>query len=211
VVTGLVACGDDRGDDDHDAGDRAVTTDAQLEVPDDLDAAMPTGPVGDAQLLELSGGAPAAGGAALAEPPGPAERDLLAGFGEVAIAITAPDGTVTGWCVLVAATHDQRARGLMEVTDLGGYAGMVFVYAADSEGGFYMRNTPTPLSIGWFDADGALVSASDMEPCPDIDGCPTYHPEGPYRFALEVPQGDLEQLGATEGSRLALGGSCAAG
>ena len=25
----------------------------------------------------------------------------------------------------------------------------------DSVSGFYMRNTPTPLSIGWFDADGA--------------------------------------------------------
>lgn len=169
----------------------------------------PTGSVGTDELLALAGGAPAAAGAGLAEPPGPAGRDLLDGFGEVALAVIAPDGTVTGWCVLVAATPDQRARGLMEVTDLGGYTGMVFVYAADNEGGFYMRNTPTPLSIGWFDANGALVSTADMDPCPDADGCPTYRPDGPYRFALEVPRGDFERLGVGEGSRLALGGECA--
>ena len=30
----------------------------------------------------------------------------------------------------------------MEVTDLQGYSGMVFVYDEDVANGFYMRNTP---------------------------------------------------------------------
>lgn len=167
-------------------------------------------------VAALSGDAPAAQGAGLDAPPGPADRVALEGFdvgdlefGEVAIAITGPDGEVAGWCVLLAATADQRQRGLMEVTDLGGYAGMLFVWDADSSSSFYMRNTPTPLSIAWFDADGALVSTADMDPCPDVEGCPTYPSGGGYRFALEVPQGSLADVGVVDGSSVAVGGSCA--
>src|SRR5919106_5112306 len=173
-------------------------------------------PSGEPDLAALSGDAPAARGAGLASPPGPTDRAPLdsfdvgdLAFGEVAIAITGADGEVMGWCVLLAALAAQRQRGLMEVTDLGGYAGMLFVWEADESSSFYMRNTPTPLSIGWFEADGDLVSTADMEPCADVDGCPTYPPAGRYRFALEVPQGRLDDLGIAPGSRLAVGGSCA--
>lgn len=167
-------------------------------------------------VAALSDDAPAAQGAGLDERPGPADRVALERFdvgdlefGEVAIAITGPDGEVAGWCVLLAATPEQRQRGLMEVTDLGGYAGMLFVWDADSSSSFYMRNTPTPLSIAWFDADGALVSTADMDPCPDIEGCPTYPSGGSYRFALEVPQGSLPDVGVVDGSSVAVGGACA--
>ena len=130
-----------------------------------------------ADVAALSGDAPAAHGrAGLDTPPGPTERVALGNFdagdlafGEVAIAVTGPDGEVAGWCVLLAATSEQRQRGLMEVTDLGGYAGMLFVWNGDVSSSFYMRNTPTPLSIGWFDADGALVSTADMDPCADAE------------------------------------------
>jgi uncharacterized membrane protein (UPF0127 family) len=171
----------------------------------------PADPISLDDLATASGGASAATGAGLDEAPGPADRTGLPGVGEVAASITAPDGTVTGCCLLVAATDEQRQRGLMEVTDLGGYQGMVFVWDADASGGFWMRNTPTPLSIAWFDADGDFVSSADMEPCsataPD---CPIYPAGGSYRFAVEVFQGDLERLGVGPGSRLALGGDCAA-
>jgi uncharacterized protein len=157
--------------------------------------------------------AAAAEGSGLDEAPGPADREPLDGFEEVAIAITGPDGEVMGWCVLVAADDEQRGRGLMEVTDLQGYAGMLFVWDQDSTSQFYMRDTVMPLSIAWFDADGALVETADMEPCPDsVSNCPLYpeEPPDPFRFALEVPQGDLPSLGIEEGSRLRVGGDCAA-
>ena len=167
-------------------------------------------------VAALSDDAPAAQGAGLDTPPGPTDRVALVnfdvgdlGFGEVAIAITGPDGQVTGWCVLLAATSEQRQRGLMEVTDLGGYAGMLFVWDGDVSSSFYMRNTPTPLSIGWFEADGELLSTADMDPCPDVEGCPTYPSGGRYRFALEVPQDALDDVGVVDGSSLAVGGSCA--
>ena len=147
-----------------------------------------------------------------AETPAPGEPDRvkLDGFEEVAIWVDPGDERDTlAWCLLAALTGEQRGRGLMEVTDLQGYAGMVFVYDTDVGGGYYMRNTPTPLSIAWVAADGSVVTITDMEPCEDREGCPTYSPDGPYRYAIETFQGDLAELGITEQATVTVGGSCA--
>ena len=56
-------------------------------------------------------------------------------------------------CLWLADVADERARGLMGVTDLGEAVGMAFVFEAPGEGAFVMIGTPTPLSIAWFDAD----------------------------------------------------------
>jgi uncharacterized membrane protein (UPF0127 family) len=108
-------------------------------------------------------------------------------------------------CALLAETEPQHERGLMERKDLGGYDGMIFRFAADSDGSFYMRNTPLPLSIAWFDAGGRFVSQADMAPCEDREGCPLYPAAGPYRYALEVPKGDLATLDIGPRSVLELG------
>lgn len=154
--------------------------------------------------LEAAG--PEPGGA----PPGDPERVPLAGFGEVAVSVTpAGGGDLLAWCLLAATQAEQRARGLMGVTDLQGYSGMAFIYEDDVANAFYMRNTPTPLSIAWVEAGGTLVSTADMAPCEDREGCPTYAPAGPYRTAIEVFQGGLDDLGITEGAQVVVGGECA--
>jgi uncharacterized membrane protein (UPF0127 family) len=155
-------------------------------------------------------GAPVEGAASAVPPPGDPARVLLPGFAEVAIAVDPPGaGGLLAWCLLAASTAEQRSRGLMEVTDLQGYPGMAFLYDEPVENAFYMRNTPMPLSIAWIDGDGALVSTADMAPCEDRDGCPLYPPAGPYRTAIEVPQGELGELGITEGATVTVGGACA--
>ena len=111
-------------------------------------------------------------------------------------------------CALLADDERQHARGLMGFRDLAGYDGMIFRFAFDTSGPFYMRNVPVGLSIAWFTAEGRFVSSTDMAPCPDQDGCPTYAPAGRYRFALEVLQGGLGRLGVSEGSMLIVGGPC---
>ena len=141
--------------------------------------------------------------------PGDPERVRLEGFGELAIRVDPGDGSSLAWCLLAALAKEQRARGLMEVTDLQGYSGMVFVYEEDVSNPYHMRNTPMPLSIAWVAADGSVVTIEDMEPCDDRDDCPSYAPDGPYRYAIEVPQGGLEELGITESSRVTVGGTCA--
>ena len=106
--------------------------------------------------------------------------------------------------VLYAWTLEARRQGLMGVTDFLGWTGMAFVFEADTEAAFWMRNTPMPLSIVFLRADGAVVSIVDMEPCADVDSCPTYPPAGPYRFAIEVPQGRVMSLGIGQTSFIGL-------
>jgi hypothetical protein len=145
-----------------------------------------------------------------AEPAGPAGAAGLPGFGAVAVRIEPASGPARRTCMAAARTEAQRRRGLMEVTDpeLGGLDGMVFVYAEDETGGFWMRNTPLPLSIAYLDAGGRLVSATGMAPCGDSPDCPLYPAGGPYRYAVEVPRGGLDDLGITRGARVRVGGDC---
>ena len=154
-------------------------------------------------------GDPIEGGASTTTLPGAPGRVLLDGFDEQAVRVDPGDGPLRAWCLLAALAADQRARGLMEVTDLQGYAGMVFAYQEDVQNPFYMRNTPMPLSIAWIAADGSVVDTADMAPCEDRDGCPRYVPSGPYRYAIEVPQGGLDELGISGSSTVTVGGDCA--
>jgi uncharacterized membrane protein (UPF0127 family) len=141
----------------------------------------------------------------------PRQSAAALGFGEIAFTVTTagsgPADAATR-CALLADTEQQRQRGLMGRRDLAGFDAMIFRFPTDSSGAFYMRNVPVALSIAWFRADGRFVSATDMAPCPDQSGCPTYAPTGPYRLAMEVLQGGLSALGVGEGSVLTLGGAC---
>jgi uncharacterized membrane protein (UPF0127 family) len=133
-------------------------------------------------------------------------RTPIPGFGEIGFSV---DGGRAGrLCALLAETAEQRNRGLMGVTDLAGYDGMLFRFQADTAGTFYMLNTPMPLSIAWFDAGGRFVSATDMEPCLGRTDCPTYGSAGPYRFALEVPKGNLAKLGIGPGTQVRFDARC---
>jgi uncharacterized membrane protein (UPF0127 family) len=135
-------------------------------------------------------------------------RTPIDGFGEVTATVVDAAGQTRTLCLLLADTAPLQQRGLMYVTDpkLGGYDGMVFSYEQDDDGGFWMRNTRLPLSIAWIRADGSLVSAKDMVPCPDSEAaCPVYPSGGAYRLAIEVPQGRLDDVGISEGSRVSLG------
>jgi uncharacterized membrane protein (UPF0127 family) len=141
--------------------------------------------------------------------PGDPARVPFGDFEELAISVQpAGGGESLLWCLLAAINAEQRARGLMEVTDLQGYSGMVFVYPGEVTSRYYMRNTPTPLSIAFVAADGEVVTTTDMAPCEDREGCPTYGADAPFQYAIETFQGDLGALGITEGATVSVGGAC---
>lgn len=179
------------------------------EVPTSADVALTASPASELAPGTTATTSPAGLGVGVGDDVG--GRTPLAGFGQVAATITAADGTTCEVCLLAAETAEQRARGLMEVTDaeLGGYDGMVFVYDAPSAGSFWMRNTPLPLSIAYFDEDGRLISTADMAPCEDTPDCPSYPADSAFTYALEVPQGGLDEVGVVGEATLELTGrSC---
>lgn len=134
------------------------------------------------------------------------EGVLPEGFTTVQARITAADGEVCEVCLWLADDGPRRARGLMGVTDLGDAAGMLFLFDEARSGSFYMFQTPTPLSIAWFAADGRHVGSADMEPCLDTEAgdCPLYSPDAEYTIAIEVFEGGLEPLGIGPGASVEL-------
>jgi uncharacterized membrane protein (UPF0127 family) len=124
--------------------------------------------------------------------------DLLAGLDQEVVGLGGAD-----LLVAVADDPETRAQGLMGVTDLGDLDGMLFVLDAAAVTRFWMKDTLIPLDIAFFDDERAFVASFSMEPC-TADPCPSYGPDVPVRYAVEVPAGDLPVL--APGTMLARGG-----
>lgn len=92
--------------------------------------------------------------------------------------------------VALAATREQRGRGLREVTDLGDLAGMLFVWDEPTGSGFTMAQVPIELDIAVLDADGVVLEAQKAIPCRQLR-CPTYRFDARFRYAIESPAGTL--------------------
>jgi uncharacterized membrane protein (UPF0127 family) len=105
-------------------------------------------------------------------------------------------GEKTLFNVPQATTNAQRARGLSWQADVG--PGMLFSWPSDEIVSFWMKDTPTPLSIAFLDAHGNVVQIENMDPLSET----AHISKQPVREALEVKQGDFQRLGITVGSRL---------
>jgi uncharacterized membrane protein (UPF0127 family) len=105
--------------------------------------------------------------------------------------------------VEIADTLETQEVGLMCRTALDPDAGMLFQFAADTQGSFWMKDTLIPLSIAFIDSGWHIVSIMDMKVEPD----PThpqalYAPSRPYRYALEVNQGFFGQRDIDGGAQV---------
>lgn len=100
----------------------------------------------------------------------------------------------------MATTDGQRQHGFMERTSIPDGTGMLFVWDYDREMHFWMKDTPTALSIAYITSDGTIRDIFDMAPysLADIAG------SGFARYALEVPQGWFSRKGIHVGDRLLL-------
>lgn len=116
------------------------------------------------------------------------------GFETTLASVTTADGTTCEICVWLADTTTQRARGLMFVTDLGPADAMAFRYPAPHTGTFWMKDTVMPLSIAFFSPAGEFLTSFDMEPC-TTESCPNYRTAENFLVAVEVPEGNLDELG----------------
>jgi uncharacterized membrane protein (UPF0127 family) len=152
----------------------------------------------------------AVGGAQPADPYLATSR--VAGYDEGTLKVLVPSpgsGMPIGdYCALLASTAAQHARALQNRQDLGGYAARTFRWDEDVDVVFYNRNVPMALTVAWFDRDGRWIGSRDLEPCPDIEGCPTIAAPGDFRYIVEVEKGGLSRLGLGPGSQIAVTNGC---
>jgi uncharacterized protein len=125
------------------------------------------------------------------------------GLPQTMVEIDADDGVVEV-AALVAASPEQRQRGLQEVEDLPDGTGMLFLFDRDRTTGFWMKDTVIPLEIAFVAADGRIVEILSMEPCAE-EPCEIYAPAESYRAALEVSDGWMTRQGVRAGDRMRWG------
>ncbi len=91
----------------------------------------------------------------------------------------------------IADTAKTRQHGFMERKSIPDGTGMLFVFERDSVQSFWMKNTPTALSIAYIDSNGKIRDIFDMKPYSLADVTSTVS----VRYALEVPQGWFSRVG----------------
>lgn len=101
----------------------------------------------------------------------------------------------------LAVRQHEMQRGLMDRRDLGPDDGMIFVYEKPQQMHFWMRNTPTPLDIGFFARDGTLEEIHPLHP---FDERSVSSRTEQLCFAVEVNQGWFRANGIKPGARLDL-------
>ncbi|MDE3046422.1 MAG: DUF192 domain-containing protein [Verrucomicrobiota bacterium] len=84
--------------------------------------------------------------------------------------------------VEIAQTPAQHEQGLMGRRELAEDSGMLFVFEQNQILQFWMKNTPLPLSVGFFDENRALINVADMAP----NTLRIHRSKRPARYALEL-------------------------
>ena len=103
----------------------------------------------------------------------------------------------------LALTAAERARGLMQRPVLGPDQGMLFLFESSGVQRFWMLNTIIPLDIVWMDSDREVLFISAKTPPCQTQVCPTYGPDVPSRYVLELAAGEAARRGIALGDRLA--------
>ena len=97
--------------------------------------------------------------------------------------------------VEVARTEAQRGRGLMGRKGIGPREGMLFVFDKDDHLTFWMKNTPSALSIAFLSAEGKVLQIADMAPFSEK----IIRSRLAARYALEMRQGAFAEMHIVEG------------
>ncbi len=101
----------------------------------------------------------------------------------------------------IAAKAPEVQKGLMFRKSMGEDEGMLFVFTAPQQQGFWMRNTTLPLDIGFFDPAGELKEIYPMHP---LDERQVASRSRNIQFCLEMNQGWFKRNDVKPGAKLDL-------
>ena len=110
-------------------------------------------------------------------------------FEEKDLSITNLDGKTIPIRVELARSIRELSKGYMGREHIPEGTGMLFIFKRDEKLSFWMKNTPTPLSIAFINSNGEILEIRNMTPF----SRKSVNSSEPVRYALEVPQGWFER------------------
>lgn len=104
--------------------------------------------------------------------------------------------------VEIAATDEDRMRGLQSRPSLDPDKGMLFVFPSPGKHSFWMKNTLISLDIIWLDYGRRVVYVEEnAKPC-KIAPCPGFVPPEDALYVLEINGNSASARGIRKGSVL---------
>ena len=116
------------------------------------------------------------------------------------LVIEKSDGSTVNVRAEIAERQEERNYGFMNRKNIPDGSGMLFVFEYSQVLSFWMKDTPTPLSIAYIDRDGKICDILNMTPF----SLRSIISSSPVLYALEVPQGWFTRVGVKKGDHLLL-------
>lgn len=93
----------------------------------------------------------------------------------------------------LAKTEEERTQGLMFRNTLNDDQGMLFVFEQEEFYSFWMKNMNFAIDILWLDRQKRIVHLEQNVPPCKKEPCPTYAPDLPAKYVLELKAGSIEK------------------
>lgn len=105
---------------------------------------------------------------------------------EPKVTITTKDGRTVSFVVEIADTPSKREMGLQYRRDLAADRGMIFLFPAESQQSFWMKNTPLPLDMIFINRERKIVGIVEQTVPFSLDPRSV---TAPSQFVLEINGG----------------------
>lgn len=103
----------------------------------------------------------------------------------------------------IAASNEQRTKGLSVKDGLAENEGMLFVFDTQGEQTFWMKDMKFPIDIIWIDSNKTVIHIEhNLPPCSFEVLCPTYKPDEDSLYVLETVGGYAEKHHIAQGTRV---------
>ena len=115
---------------------------------------------------------------------------------EPKVTITTQDGRAVSFAVEIADTPSKREMGLQYRRDLAADRGMIFLFPAQSQQSFWMKNTPLPLDMIFINRERKIAGIVEQTVPFSLDSRSV---GAPSQFVLEINGGLSKRHGIKAG------------
>ena len=122
---------------------------------------------------------------------------------EPKVTITTKDGRNVSFVVEIADTPSKREMGLQYRRDLAAERGMIFLFPAQSQQSFWMKNTPLPLDMIFINRERKIVGIVEQTVPFSLDPRSV---TAPSQFVLEINGGLAKRHGIKAGDAVRFDG-----